>query len=59
MRRLSEMGRIDLWRRTFLIVFCSAVGISIDYRATGPPQAIFEMISTKLSTETVDNFADV
>jgi hypothetical protein len=53
------MGRIDLWRRTFLIVFCSAVGISIDYRATGPPQAIFEMISTKLSTETVDNFADV
>jgi hypothetical protein len=30
-----------------------------DYRATSPLQAIFEMISTKLSTETVDNFVDV
>jgi hypothetical protein len=59
MRRLSEMSRINLWRCTFASVFRFAMGISIGYRATGPPQAIFEMISTKLSTETVDNFADV
>jgi len=53
------MSRINLWRCTFASVFRFAMGISIGYRATGPPQAIFEMISTKLSTETVDNFADV
>lgn len=30
-----------------------------EHRTTSPLQAIFEMISTKLSTETVDNFVAV